>query len=454
MSTPHSRGTAWPWQVDATASLRMRNEARSQRSLLSRIRGRGTFAALGIPNFRIYMVGQLVSVSGNAMQSMAQGLLVLEITGSGTALGLVTALQFAPMLLLTPFGGLLADRVPKRAALYVTQSVSSVLALSLAVLVLSERVELWHIYVLAGGFGLVTSLDHPLRGTFIYELVGPEQLTNAVSLNSVMASLSRVLGPAIGGLIIATVGLGACFVYNAVSYVAVIFAMAAMRSDAFHPSTRAEAAKGQLREGFRYVRSTPELLVPLLLLGVFGTLAWQYPVVLPLLSRFTFHGGAGIYSAFSTLMGVGAITGGLLLAGIPRPTGRTVIVGTALFGVSTLLVATAPTVTMAMIWMVPLGGAGMALIAMLQSTLQLNTRPEMRGRVMGLFAMALMGSAPIGSPLVGWIGDHLGPRYGLGLGGVAVLVMGAVAYPALVRRRLDPAATPALPAALATPTLH
>jgi MFS family permease len=409
---------------------------------------RRTFASLSVRNYRLYLVGQMVSLTGTWMQGVAQAWLVLELTHSGTALGFVTALQFLPVLLFGPVGGLVADRVDKRRVLYLTQSVAGLLALTLGLVVALGVVRLWMVFALAAGLGFVNLIDNPARQTFVLEMVGPGQLTNAVSLNSVTVNLARVFGPALAGLLIATVGLSTCFLLNAGSYVAVLVALALMHSSELSPSPPQPRARGQLLEGFRYVRSSPELLIPLLLMAVVGTLAYEFQVILPLVAKYTFHGGPGMYGVMSAFMGAGAVVGGLVTASRRHSAaalGRAAVV----FGVVLLVAAAAPSLATEFAALVLVGATSITFLALGNTTLQLASTPAMRGRVMALWAVAFLGSTPIGGPIIGFVGQHIGPRYGLGLGGVATLVAGLATYRALVavdRRaasaREEPAAAP------------
>jgi MFS family permease len=394
---------------------------------------RRTVASLAVRNFRLYFFGQMVSLSGTWMQSVAQAWLVLKLTGSGTALGLVIALQFLPVLVLAPVGGLLADRFDKRRLLMATQAAAAVPALSLGLLVSTGSVRLWMVYALAAVFGVINSIDNPTRQTFVLEMVGAEQLPNAVTLNSVMVNLARVFGPAAAGALIATAGLGPCFLFNAGSYLAVLVALLLMRVDELQRSAPQPRRKGQLREGFRYVRSTPELLVPLLMMAVIGTLAYEFAVVLPLLAKFSFAGDAGTYGLMTAFMGGGAVVGGLWTASRQRQSPVALSVISLAFGVVLLGASMAPTLGLELVAMVLIGVVSISFLALGNTTLQLATTAEMRGRVMSLWAVAFLGSTPIGGPIVGWVSEHAGPRYGLALGGVAALLAGGLAFRRLAR---------------------
>ena len=381
-----------------------------------------TFSSLRIRNFRLYFTAQLISVSGTWMQSVAQAWLVLHLTDSGVDLGIVVGLQFLPMLILGPFGGLVADRVNKRSLLFITQTAGGVLALVLGILVVSHTVVLWQVYLLAGLLGVVNLFDNPARQTFMMELVGRDDLPNAVSLNTVVMNASRVVGPAIGGVIITLFGLGVCFFVNAASYVAVIVGLAMMRVADLHRTEPVERAKGQVRDGFRYVWRTPALRNVLLAVALIGVFAYNFTVTLALLAKGTFHGGAGTYAVLTSCMGAGAIVGGLFAAHRSRPTPRLLQVLALTFGGLLAAVALAPTLVAADVLIVAMGAASVGFIATANATLQLTSDPAMRGRVMALYAMAFLGTTPIGAPLVGAIAQATSPRVALMVGAVATVV--------------------------------
>lgn len=395
---------------------------------------RRTFASLANRNYRLFMVGQVVSMSGTWMQSIAQGWLVLRLTGSGTALGLVVALQFLPVLLVGPLGGVIADRFPKRRLLAVTQFLAMFQAATLGLLVVTGTVELWMVYAMAGLFGLVTAIDNPARQTFVLEMVGPANLTNAITLNSVVVNAARVVGPALAGLLIAVVGIGVCFLVNAASYVTVLGALALMRSDELDPSPTQARARHQLRDGLAYVRSTPALLIPLVMMAIIGTLSYEFTVILPLVAERTFGGGAGTFATLTSAMGVGAVVGGLATAGRARqPSDESLVRAAALFGVVILAAAMAPSLWMEVAVLVLVGAASINVLATGNTTLQLRSAPEMRGRVMALWAVAFLGTTPVGGPIIGFIGEHAGPRIGLGVGGLAALGAALLGWWTLLR---------------------
>jgi MFS family permease len=381
-----------------------------------------TFSSLRIRNFRLYFTAQLISVSGTWMQSVAQAWLVLRLTGSGVDLGIVVGLQFLPMLLFGPFGGLVADRLQKRHLLFVTQTSGGMLALALGVLVVTHQVQLWQVYLLAALLGVVNLFDNPARQTFIMEMVGRDDLPNAVSLNTVVMNASRVVGPAVGGVVITAFGLGVCFFVNAASYAAVIVGLSMMRSAELHPTKRVVRAKGQIRDGFRYVWATPSLRNTLLAVALIGVFAYNFTVTLALLAKGTFHGGAGTYSLLTSCMAAGAVVGGLIAAHRARPTPRLLQVLALLFGGLLAAVALAPTLFLVAALIVLMGAASIGFIATANATLQLSSDPAMRGRVMALYAMAFLGTTPVGAPLVGAIAQWTNPRVALLTGAVATVV--------------------------------
>lgn len=406
------------------------------------------FAALRVRNFRLYVASQLVSFAGTWMQSLAQSWLVLELTGSGTALGTVLALQFLPTMFLAPVGGMLADRLDKRKVIMATQSCAGLLALTLGLLTLSGHVALWMVYVIAAGFGVITAVDNPARQVFVMEMVGADLITNAVTLNSVTVNSARAIGPAIAGVLIATLGIAQCFLVNSASYLAVIAALMFIRKSELHPAPRAVRAPGQLRQGLAYAWRTPMLRTTLVMLALIGLFLFEFNVTLPLIARETFDVGASGLAVMDVLFGIGAVIGGLTVAAAGKATPYRLIGVCAASGASLLVLAVAPTVLLAYTVMPFVGGASVAVIAVGNSTLQLNSDPQLRGRVMALFSVALMGTTPIGGPIVGWVGEHIDPRAAILIGGVAGL--GAAGFGWVQARnaeRIDiPLAAPPVPA--------
>ena len=405
----------------------------------ARALGRETFASLRNPNYRTFFTGQAVSLIGTWMQSIAQSWLVLELTGSGTALGLVVALQTLPILLLGPYGGVVADRLDKRRLMMGLQSMMGVLALVLGTLTITGEVRLWHVYVLAFLLGLNNCFENPARQSFVLEMVGPKDLRNAVSLNSVLVNSARAVGPAIAGIIIATGGLGVCFLLNALSFIAVVTSLWRLDVSRLQPSVPTGRTRGQLREGFAYVRRTPVLAIPLLMMGLVGCLAYEFQVVLPVLADRTFHGDARTYGFMTGAMGVGAVIGGLYVAARGTTGLRSLVRSTAIFGVVIAGAALAPNFALELVAMALVGAASVAVLSMGNSTLQLEAAPHMRGRVMALWAVAFLGSTPIGGPIAGAVSEQFGGRAGLLLGAAACLVaaaLGAVAAQRLGNRTL------------------
>jgi MFS family permease len=383
---------------------------------------------------------------------VAQGLLVLELTGSGTALGLVTALQTLPVLFFGAWGGLIADRLPKRSILYVTQTVSSLSSLLLGVLILSGHVELWMVYAIATLNGFIKVFDNPTRQTFVREMVGRDRLTNAVALNSTQMNLARVIGPTIAGIVAATLGLGACFLMDSFSYLALILVLVRMRSDELHPAPMIQRASGQLMEGLRYAWSTPVLRNILVMMAIIGTFTYEFSVTLPLLAEFTFDMGAGGYAALTSAMGIGAVAGGLVTAGRQRTASvRVVAISAAMFGTSVLLVSIAPSIALAFAAMVIVGFFSISFTSLANVTLQMESDPAMQGRVMSLWSIAFLGTTPIGGPIVGAIGEHAGARWSLLIGGIAALVAAVIGLQAIKQsRKVTPA--PVVAAAATNPT--
>jgi MFS family permease len=402
-------------------------------------------------NYRLFFFGQLVSVAGTWMQSVAQSFLVLDLTHSGTQLGLTSAARFLPMFLFGPVGGVFADRMDRKRVLYVTQTLSGLLAGVFAVTVATNSIRLWVVYLLALALGFVNVFDNPARQSFISEMVSAQDLPNAVTLNSVAMNMARVFGAALGGVIAAAIGLALCFTCNALSFGAVLVSLAAMRGSELFPAKRISRQKRQVREGLRYVRSTPELLIPLVMIAVIGTLAWEFQVSLPLMASQVFHGGAGSYGVMASVMGGGAVVGGLISAARARPRARALCLAAIGWGIAILAAAVAPSMALELAALVFVGYGSITFNSLAKTTLQLTARPEMRGRVMALWALAWLGSTPIGGPIVGWAGQVIGARWALVIGGLAALACGVLALPALTRidRRAGgvPPAPPAPPGA-------
>jgi MFS family permease len=398
--------------------------------------GRVTFAALAIPNYRRYIAGQSVSLIGTWMQMAAQSWLVLSLTGSATTLGLIVALQTLPVLLLGPYGGVVADRIDKRRLMVILQVAMGVQALILGVLTVTGSVRLWEIGVLAALLGLNNAFENPARQAFMLEMVGGESLRNAVTLNSVLVNVARVIGPAVAGVLIATVGEGPCFLLNAASFAAVVASLVTLDLGAIRPSPPSGREPGQLREGLRYVRRTPELGVPLAMMALAGALAYEFQVTLPVMARQGLHVGATGFGFMTAAMGVGAVVGGLFVANRGRTGLPTLVLAASAFGLVLLLASLAPNLPTELVALALAGGASISFMSTGNSTLQLAAAPSMRGRVMSLWFVAFQGSTPIGGPIVGWVMAQAGARAGLGLGGVTCLLTALLGLLAL--RRLTP----------------
>jgi MFS family permease len=392
-----------------------------------------SFASLSIPNYRRFFYGQLVSISGNWMQTVAEIWVILTLTGSGVAVGFTTALQFLPMLLVGAWGGLIADRMPKRRLLMTTQTLHVLPPLTLFALAVMGGLSPLAVYAVVFARGIVNAVDYPTRQAFVMEIVGEGRVVNAVNLNSVLIHSARIVGPALAGLLIATVGVAPCFAVNAASFGVMIVALAGMDTDALRPATVAPRERGAVRAGLRYVRATPQLWIPLGLMAIVGTLGFNFQAILPLLARFTFDGGASAYAALVTAMGIGAVAGALT-NGARGTVTPALLAGAAIgFGGLALLAAGAPWIGLEMLVLAPLGAASVTLAASVNSALQLASAPSMRGRVMALYSVVFLGSTPIGAPLAGLLSEQIDPRAALVMAGVAALVAGLLARIAFER---------------------
>ncbi|WP_416483385.1 MFS transporter [Streptomyces sp. CL12] len=384
------------------------------------------FSSLKIRNYRLFFTGQVVSNTGTWMQRIAQDWLVLSLTGSSAAVGITTALQFLPMLLFGLYGGVLVDRLPKRPALLVTQSAMALSGLALAALTLTGQVQVWHVYLAAFFVGLATVVDNPARQSFVSEMVGPDQLHNAVSLNSANFQSARLVGPAVAGLMITGVGTGWAFLANGLSFAAPIASLLLMRARELYPVKRTPRGKGQLREGLQYVAGRPELIWSVVLVGFIGTFGFNFPVWLSAFADNVFHVGAGGYSLLNTLMAAGSLGGALLAARRGSARMRLLILAALTFGALEIVASLAPSYWLFAVLMVPIGICGLTVNVTANTTVQMATDPAMRGRVMSLFMMVFMGGTPLGAPVIGWITDTYGARVGFALGGVVSAAAAAV----------------------------
>jgi MFS family permease len=390
-----------------------------------------TFRSLSNRNYRLYASGAVVSNVGTWMQRIAQDWLVLQLThGNGTALGLTTGLQFLPILLLSPYAGLIADRFPKRRLLQVTQLMLAVPALVLGLLALTGVAQTWEVYVLAFVFGIGSAFDAPARQSFVSEIVGPEDLTNAVGLNSASFNLARMIGPALAGVLIAAFGsgvpaTGGVILVNAVSYGAVILSLQRMRERDLTPAVREPRHKGMIADGVRYTLARPDLMLILTIVFFAGTFGLNFQITSALMATEVFHKGAGEYGVLGTTLAIGSLSGALLAARRVRIRHRLVILAALAFGVAEIVSGLLPTYLTFAIWTPVLGLCSLTLITSANATFQMGVAPEMRGRVMALYMMVFMGGTPIGAPIIGWIGQTFGPRWTL-LGGGAMTIAGTL----------------------------
>jgi MFS family permease len=398
------------------------------------------FRSLRVRNYRLYASGQLISLTGTWMQRVAQDWLVLTLTNSGTALGFVTALQFGPSLLLGLWGGVLADRSDKRRLLLATQTALAAVALVLGLLDVTGVVQYWHVLALAAALGMISAVDTPTRQAFAVEMVGRDDLANAVAINSTIFNIGRVVGPAVAGLVISAVGTGWAFIGNAASSAAVLLGLAMMRTSELHPSPPLVRARGQLREGFRYVRGRGDLMMTMVLVFVVGTFGLNFQITTALMAKQIFHRSATGYGLLSTSLAVGACCGAVLATRrTQRPTQLFLIGGTILFAVLEILAGSMPGFESTALLLMPTGLAMLTLTTAANASVQLGVEPMMRGRVMALYLMCFMGGTPIGAPMIGWVAEAFGPRWGMVGGGVICLFAAvAIALVLAYRRNLRP----------------
>jgi MFS family permease len=394
------------------------------------------FRSLRVRNYRLYASGQLISLTGTWMQRVAQDWLVLELTNSGTALGIVTALQFGPSLLFGLWGGILADRGDKRKLLLATQTAIALVSLVLGLLDVTGVVAYWHVLVLATALGLITAIDTPVRQSFVVEIVGRNELVNAVAINSTIFNAARIVGPAIGGVMITAVGTGWAFIGDAASSIAVLVGLALMRPAELFPSPQVLRAAGQLREGLHYVRGRADLLLTMVLVFVFGTFGLNFAVTCALLSKQVFHHGAGGYAVLSTALAVGACAGAVIATRrVKRASGVFLLFGVSGFSLAEIASGLMPTFILTALVLVPTGLAMLTVSTAANSSVQLGVDPRMRGRVMSLYLISFMGGTPFGAPLIGWVSSTAGPRWGLIGGGLVCLVTAVVIAFVLAHQR-------------------
>jgi MFS family permease len=387
-----------------------------------------TFRSLSNRNYRLYASGAVVSNVGTWMQRVAQDWLVLQLThNSGTALGITTGLQFLPILLLSPYAGLVADRFPKRRLLQVTQLMLAVPALILGLLAVTGVAQSWHVYAVAFVFGIGSAFDAPARQSFVSEIVGPDDLTNAVGLNSASFNLARMVGPAVAGVLIAALGsgvpaTGAVILINAVSYSAVIFSLQRMRDSELNRATPVERGKGMIRDGVRYVVRRPDLMLILTIIFFAGTFGLNFQLTSALMATEVFHKGAGEYGLLGTTLAIGSLSGALLAARRGRIRHRLVILAAVAFGATEIVAGMLPSYVTFALWTPVIGIASLTMITAANAGFQTSVDPVMRGRAMALYMMIFMGGTPIGAPIVGWVGQAFGARWTLIGGGVATIL--------------------------------
>jgi MFS family permease len=382
-----------------------------------------TFRSLSIPNYRIWAAGAIVSNTGTWMQRVAQDWLVLTVLteNSGVAVGITTGLQFAPALLLAPVAGAVADRLDRRRVLMATQTASGLLALVLGLLVVTGTAQLWMVYALAFGLGLVAAIDAPARQAFVSEMVPVEDLPNAVGLNSASFHAGRLIGPGVAGLLIHWLGTGPVFLINAATFGAVLLSLTRMRVADLRRPSRSARGRGAVREGLRYVRGRRDILLILVVVGMVGTFGLNFQLTTALMARLVFDKGAGEYGLLGSIMAIGSLGGALLAARREHPRLRLVLGSAMAFGVFALVASVMPTYTLFAIALVPVGLASLTLMTAANSTVQMTTPAHMRGRVMALYMAVFMGGTPIGSPIIGWVGETFGARWTIALGGIVTL---------------------------------
>jgi MFS family permease len=393
---------------------------------LLRTATRDTFRSLGVRNFRLFFTGQLISQVGNWLTLVAQALLILKLTDSGIALGGLAAAQFGPVLLIGPWAGLIADRSDKRKLLLIVQTIAMVQSFTLAALAFSGHPPVLAVYAVALVGGITIAFDNPARRAFVVEMVPIDHMNNAVSLNSALMTSSRVVGPALAGLLIATVGFGWCFLADGLSYIAVLVGLWMIRTEDLRPSPVALKARRQVREGLRYARSIPELWVPLAMMAVVGTLSYNFQTVFPLFATRDLHGTGTTFTVLFSVVSVGALVGALAVARRTTITVRAVAVSAFAYGGALALMSVAPNQAVAFGLAPLLGLASIAFLTASTAIVQIESAPEMRGRVLALQAMLFLGSTPIGGPIVGWISQQFGARYGIAVGAAAALAAGAL----------------------------
>jgi MFS family permease len=396
-----------------------------------------TFRALRTRNYRLWITGSVVSNVGTWMQRVAQDWLVLTVLTqhSSLAVGITTGLQFLPMLVLAPFAGLLADRMPKRRLLLMTQTAMGVIGLVMGLLVVTGTVQLWHAYALAFALGVAAAVDAPVRQSFVSEMVPREDLSNAVGLNSASFNAARIIGPGLAGLLIAWVGTGPVFLINAATFGAVLISLSRMQVRDLHPADRAPRGRGQLRAGVTYVRGRPDIMLIMAIVFMIGTFGLNFQLTTAVMATSAFHKGPGEYGILGSIMAIGSLGGALLAARRERPRLRLVVGAAFAFGVFATASALMPTYLTFALSLIPVGLSSLTLMTSANATVQLSVAPQMRGRVMALYMAIFMGGTPVGAPVIGWIGSAFGPRWTILVGGLVSLATALAAVLYLVRTR-------------------
>jgi len=388
-----------------------------------------TFHSFRYVNYRLWFTGAFVANIGTWMQRVAQDWLVLTVLSndSGIAVGVTTALQFAPALFLSAWAGLLADRLDRRKLLMATQVGMGVLAGALGLLVMSGSAQLWHVYVFAGLLGCVSAIDGPARQTFVADMVPADRLANAVGLNSASFNAARMIGPGLAGLLIAWVGTGWVFMINAVTFAATIVALARMRVDELQPVPHVARGKGQIREAMRYVRRRSDIIVVMVVVGVVSTFGLNFQLTSAVMARTEFGKGPGEYGILGSVLAIGSLSGALLAARRERPRVRLVVGSALAFGVASGVMALMPTYPLYALATIPVGFASLTMLTAANATIQMSTAPAMRGRVLALYIVVFLGATPVGSPVVGWVAETFGARWSIGIGSIASLLVGGAA---------------------------
>jgi MFS family permease len=395
---------------------------------------RRTFGSLDTYNYRLFFTGELISHTGSWMQNMAEAWLVLTLTHNGAAVGATFAFRFLPVLLFGLWGGAIVDRYDRRTILLITQSLAAAVSVVLWLIVFTDVVEVWMVYGLAVAVGFITVVDQPAHHAFVEEMVGRDRLSNAVALNSAVGNSARITGPAVAGLLIATVGEAWVFFVNAISFIAVVIALLAMRRSELRPF-HTPATPPRVREGLAYAWSITEIRATILLVGVIGTLVYNFPTTLTLMAQDTFHGGAGLAGLLMAVLGVGTVIGALAAAHRSRQTSRTVLVAAAALGLSMVVAVAMPNELLVCIALVPVGALAVFFGSTSNAHMQMWSAPHFRGRVMGIYSFLTLGSTVVGGPFIGWVCGQWSPRAGIGLAGVAAIVAAAVLSAPMRRER-------------------